>query len=69
MYCVTAVYSPHALSINYTLVHSQGGTGVGWWGFAQGTQMKGANMAVSGGLGKTAADGTLAQSLRDPSPH
>lgn len=46
-YCFTALYSPAAQAINYTLVVPQGGAPLGWYAVAQGTQMVGANMAVN----------------------
>lgn len=46
-YCFTAVYSPQNRVINYTLIVPKGGPNSGWFGVAQGSEMKGANMAVS----------------------
>lgn len=45
-YCITAVMSD-ANAVNYTLVVPDGGKQLGWYAIGQGTQMSGANMAVS----------------------
>lgn len=46
-YCVTGLYSPQTKLINYTMVVPQGGAQLGWYAFAQGQQMTGANMAIN----------------------
>ena len=46
-YCFTALYSPTNKMINYTLIVPQGGSPLGWYGVAQGTEMENANMAIN----------------------